>query len=605
MTLRKDDFQAEFKLQLASTKGGELAKRCFDCGTCTAVCPVSESGTGFDPRKILHMVKLGLKERLLGSDIIWHCSHCDSCALACPQGVRFSIVVDKLREMALTQGYVNGGVYARYGTAPCKADCPAHISIPGFIGAIVEGRHEEGLKLIKEQMPFPAICGRICPHPCESRCNRGKVDEPVAIKFLKRFLADKDILKQNPCLPKKKQSKQEKVAVIGAGPAGLTAGYYLAIEGYPVRIFEKLPISGGMMAVGIPEFRLPRDILQAEIDILRRLDIDIQHNVELGRDFTLQELQDEYQAIFIGTGCHQSQKLGIPNEDRVTGITDGLTFLREVNLGNPPSPGKSLTVIGGGNTAVDCARVAKRLGYQHVTILYRRTREEMPAGLGEVKEAMEEGIDVQFLTSPVRILEKDGKVCGLECVHMRLGAPDESGRKRPIPVNGPAFKVEADTVISAIGQVPDLRYLTHNCGIVASQRGLLQADPLTGATNIAGVFAGGDLVSGPRTVVEAVASGKRAAESIDLHLRGKSIHSQCITHWKGMNLNIEVVNPEPEQRQAISYLPTQDRKHNFKEIEMGFTEDQACKEAGRCLRICGTFSFSIRAATRGNRTASF
>ena len=342
--------------------GGELVKRCFDCGTCTGVCPVSQSGSGFDPRKILHMIRLGLKDQLLNSSVIWHCTHCDSCAFVCPQDVRFSSVVDVLREMAIARGCDKEGPEI-WGTAPCKAACPAHISIQGFVTAIAEDRYDEGLKIIKEEMPFPGICGRICPHPCEEECNRGRFDKPIAIEFLKRFLADRDLSSESPYIPNKKPTKQEKAAVIGAGPAGLTAAYYLAIEGYPVTVFDKLPVAGGMMWVGIPEFRLPRDILQAEIDVIKRLGVEFNFNTEIGRDLTFKVLQEEYKAIFIGVGCHQALGLGIPGEDEWTGVIDGLKFLRDVNLGNPPISRGRLAVIGGGNTAVDCARVAKRLGY--------------------------------------------------------------------------------------------------------------------------------------------------------------------------------------------------------------------------------------------------
>ena len=450
--------------------GGELAKRCFDCGTCTGVCPVSQSHSGFDPRKILHMIKMGLKEQLLSSSVIWHCTHCDSCAFVCPQDVKFSSVVDVLREMAVGLGYHDVGGVEQWGTAPCKAGCPAHISIQGFVNAIGEGRYDEGLKIIKEEMPFPGICGRVCPHPCEADCNRGKVDKPIAIEYLKRFLADLDLFSEPPYIPKKKLSKPEKVAVIGAGPAGLTAAYYLAVEGYPVIVFEKLPVAGGMMAVGIPEFRLPRNILQAEIDVIKTLGVDIRFNTEVGKDLSFTEMQGEYKAIFVGVGCHQALKLGIPGEEEWAGVVDGLTFLRDVNLGSPPKSRGDLVIIGGGNTAVDCARVAKRLGYRSVAILYRRTREEMPASSWEIEETIEEEIDIQFLTAPVKILGEDGRVSGLQCIRMNLGKPDESGRRRPLPIEGSEFTVEADTVVTALGQLPDLTWIPHDSGSIISKK---------------------------------------------------------------------------------------------------------------------------------------
>lgn len=569
--------------------GGELVKRCFDCGTCTGVCPVSQSGSGFDPRKILHMIKLGLKDQLLSSSVIWHCTHCDSCAFVCPQDVRFSSVVDVLREMAIAHGYHDGGGLEKWGTAPCKAGCPAHISIQGFVTAIAEGRYEEGLKIIKEEMPFPGICGRICPHPCEEECNRGRFDKPIAIEFLKRFLADRDLSSDSPYIPNKKPTKQEKVAVIGAGPAGLTTAYYLAIEGYPVTIFDKLPVAGGMMSVGIPEFRLPRRILQGEIDVIKKLDVDIRFNVEVGKDLSLTAMQREYKAIFVGVGCHRALKLGIPGEEEWAGVIDGLTFLRDVNLGNPPSSRGRLVIIGGGNTAVDCARVAKRLGYRSVAILYRRTLQEMPASPWEIEETMEEEIDIQFLTAPVKILGEDGSVSGLQCIRMKMGKPDESGRRRPVPMEGSEFNVQADTVVTALGQLPDLTCIPRDLGSIISEKGLLIADPLTGTTNIPGVFTGGDVVSGSWTVVGAVAAGKRAAKSIDQFLRGNQKRQE--PDWKGIDFAFE--DKEMKDRESMPRLSTPERKKTFREVNLGFSEEQSIREARRCFRICGIQLFDV------------
>jgi len=585
LTLTGSDFQPQFKSEITAMPGGELVKQCFDCGTCTGACPVSESGTGFDPRKILHMIRMGLKDQLLSSSTIWHCTHCDTCGFVCPQNVRFSSVVDTLREIALEQGYCDGKDIEKWGTSPCKATCPAHISIPGFLGAIAEGRYEEGLKLIKEEMPFPGICGRICPHPCEEQCNRGGVDKPIAIEYLKRFLADMDLEKETSYIPEKKPDKEERVAVIGAGPTGLSVAYYLAIEGYPVTIFEKLPVAGGMMAVGIPEFRLPRDILQAEIDVIKRLGAEIRLDVEIGKDISFADLQKEYNAVFIGVGCQHSLSLGIRGEDKLTGVIDGLTFLREINLGNLPEPEGRLIIIGGGNTAVDCARVAKRLGYENVTIVYRRTREEMPASPWEVEDTIEEDIDIQYLTSPVKILGENGKVSGVECIRMELGEPDESGRRRPIPIEGSEFMVRAHVVVTALGQKPDLSCLPKKCGPDISNRGLIMADPFTGSTSMPGIFSGGDVVSGPRTVVEAVAFGKEAAISIDKYLRKEDLEASRGRDWKGLEYIPE--GAEIKERKPIPRLSLSERKSTFKEIDLGFSKEEARCEAERCLKICG------------------
>lgn len=585
MIIKRSELQPQFKFQVASMPGGELAKRCFDCGTCAGICPVSQNFPVFDPRKILHMINMGLKDRLLGSESIWYCSHCDSCKFVCPQEVQFSSVVDVLREMALKEGYADSNNLRKWGTAPCKAECPAHISIPGFVNAIASGRYADGLKLIKEEMPFPGVCGRICPHPCELQCNRGSIDRPIAIEALKRFLADTDRSLNISYVPKKKPAKEEKVAVIGSGPAGLTVAYYLAIKGYPVTVFEKHPVAGGMMAVGIPEFRLPRNILKAEIEIIKKLGVEIKLNFEVGKDCSFSNLQNNYKAIFIGVGCGRSLKLGVPGEDELPGIIDGLTFLKNINLENLPSFKGKMVVIGGGNTAVDCARVAKRLGYNRVSILYRRTREEMPASSWEVDETIEEEIDIQFLTTPVKIMAENGKVSGVECIRMQLGDPDKSGRRRPIPIKGSEFKVKTDVVVSAIGQAPDLSCLSEKGGLNISKQGLIQADPVTAMTNIPGIFAGGDVVSGPRIVVEAVAFGKIAAISIDRYLQGKDIIKGRKRDWKGINLAFEGL--EFEEREPMPRLSLPERKRTFKEIKLGYSEDQAKKEADRCLRVCG------------------
>jgi NADPH-dependent glutamate synthase beta subunit-like oxidoreductase len=585
LTITRRDIEPQFKFDVAALPGGALVKKCFECGTCAGVCPVSESGTGFDPRKILHMIKLGLKDQLLSSQILWHCTHCDTCAFVCPQDIRFSSIVDVLREMAVNQGYVDGSRMEPWGTAPCKAACPAHISIPGFMGAIAEGRYDEGLKLIKQDMPFPAICGRVCPHPCEAKCNRGKIDEPIAIEFLKRFLADVDISREMHYVPSKKRAKSQKIAVIGAGPAGLSAAYYLAIEGYCVTVFEKLPVAGGMMAVGIPEFRLPRDILRAEIDIIEKLGVEIRLNAEIGRDLGFKELKEGYGAVFVGIGCHHALRLGIPGEDRMAHVIDGLTFLRELNFGNLPSYRGRLVVIGGGNTAVDCARAARRLGFSDVAILYRRTREEMPASSREVDDTIEEGVDIQFLTAPVKILSENGKLTGLECIRMKMGRPDDSGRRRPIPIERSEFAILTDFVVTAIGQLPDLNSFSHDLKTAVSKKGLIVADPISGGTNIRGVFSGGDVVSGPRTVVEAVASGKKAAMSIDRYLRGENLWVRREMDWKGVDFLPDDVGQK--KRERMQRIPLTRRTRSFEEIDVGFDPERAKREADRCLRRCG------------------
>jgi NADPH-dependent glutamate synthase beta subunit-like oxidoreductase len=420
------------------------------------------------------------------------------------------------------------------------------------------------------------------------------VDEPIAIEYLKRFLADVDLASQTRYLPEIKGQKKEKVAVVGAGPSGLTAAYYLAIEGYGVTVFEKLPVAGGMMAVGIPDYRLPRNILQAEIDVIKDLGVEIKLNFEIGKDLSFEDLRKDFQAVFISVGCHQALKLGIPGEDNLQGVIDCITFLRDVNLGKPPEHKGRLVVLGGGNAAIDSARVANRLGYDDVAILYRRVREEMPASPWEVEEAIEEGVDIQFLTSPVKIIGDNGKASGLECIRMTLEEPDESGRRRPVPVEGSEFTIRADLIVVAIGQRSDLSFLGDAHGVKISRRNTIEADPITAATTIPGVFAGGDVASGPRIVVEAVAFGKRAAMSIDRYLRGQDIGAGRPKDWKGMEF--EPDHTERATREPMSRLPLAERGRTFKEVDLGFDEEQARREAERCLRLCG-----IQKAREGNR----
>jgi NADPH-dependent glutamate synthase beta subunit-like oxidoreductase/NAD-dependent dihydropyrimidine dehydrogenase PreA subunit len=585
LAITSSDLQPQFKFEVSRMPGGKPVKQCFDCGSCSGICPVNKSEPDFDPRKILHMIKLGLKSRLLGSEFLWYCSHCDTCLFVCPQNVRFSDIVDVLRDLAINGGHTDSKAFEQWGTAPCKASCPAHISIQGFVGAIADGRYVDGLKLIKEEMPFPATCGRVCHHPCETQCSLSSVDKPIAIEFLKRFLADLDLFSETPYVPKTKEKKEKKVAVIGAGPAGLTVAYFLAIEGYLVTIYERLPVAGGMMAIGIPEYRLPRKILQAEIDIIKKLDVDIRLNCEIGKNLSLDDLHREYNAIFVGAGCHRAMKLGIPGEEDLEGVIDCITFLRDINLGNLPNYKGRLVIIGGGNAAVDCARVGIRLGFIDVNILYRRTRKEMPAIQEEIKQAIEEGVDIQPLTAPVRFLGKNGNVTGVELIRMSLGEPDESGRPRPIRIKGSEFMVQADVVIVAAGQAPEVSFLTDSCSLRFSNRNLIEVDPISGATNIPGIFAGGDIVAGPRTVVEAIASGKKAAISIDRYLKGLDILAGRHREWKGCEFMPE--NIELKERECMPCLPLEERNNTFKEIAQGFNEEQARSEAGRCYRICG------------------
>jgi len=339
------------------------------------------------------------------------------------------------------------------------------------------------------------------------------------------------------------------------------------------------------MAVGIPEYRLPRNILQAEVDVIKKLGVEIKLDFEIGKDLSFEDLRRDFKAVFISAGCHQAMKLGIPGENEFEGVIDCITFLRDVNLGKPPACHGRLVVLGGGNAAMDSSRVAKRLGCDHVAILYRRTREEMPASPWEVEEAIEEGIALEFLTAPVRILGSHGKVTGLECIRMSMGEPDKSGRRKPSRIEGSEFTVKADVIIVAIGQRSELSFLGNGHGVHISAKDTIEVDPVTAATNVKGIFAGGDVASGPRIVVEAVAFGKRAAISIDRYLKGQDMRIGRGKAWKGIAFDPD--HTEPLARQAMPRLPLSERTRSFREVDLGFNDEQARQEALRCLKLCG------------------
>ena len=387
---------------------------------------------------------------------------------------------------------------------------------------IAAGKFKEALKLIKRDNPFPIVCGRVCNHPCEEACKRGEVDEPIDIMHLKRFVADLDLNDETRFVPEVKEKKGKRVAVVGAGPAGLTAAYYLAIEGYDIDVFEALPVAGGWLAVGIPEYRLPKDVLKAEIKVIEDLGVKIHLNTRIGKDISFEKLRQDYDALFIGCGTVLSSKLDVPGEE-LQGVVHGVDYLRRMNLGEKVSLGKRVAVIGGGNVAMDAVRTAVRTGSQEVFILYRRSRAEMPAAPEEIEEALEEGIRMEFLAAPVRILGENGKVTGIECIRMELGEPDASGRRRPVPVKGSEFTIACDSIVPAIGQAADLSFIPKESGIAVNKWNTFDVDPVTFATSVPGVFAGGDNVTGPATVVKAVYAGKEAAVSIGRYLSGQEI----------------------------------------------------------------------------------
>jgi len=476
--------------------------------------------------------------------------------------------------------------------SPCQHTCPVGINIPKYVAHIAEGEYLEAVETIRERNPFPAICGRICHHPCETRCRRGELDESVAIRELKRFAADWyfDHVAELPEPEPFPQTRTQRVAVVGAGPTGLSCAYFLAQMGYPITVFEALPVGGGMLSVAIPQFRLPREVIQSEIDHIAKRGIDIRYNMPIDVNFTVEDLRkDGFEAVFIAAGAQRSQRIGIPGElEDVEDFHYGLRFLRDVKVGKQVRVGRRVAVIGGGNVALDSARTALRLGAEEVNIYYRRSRGEMPVTEVEYDEAVAEGIQINFLVSPTRIQSSNWKATGLQCIRMTLGEPDASGRRRPVPVSGSEFFVEADTVIAAVGQAPDLSFLPRDSALERTRWETLVVDSNRLSTNVPGVFAGGDFVTGPGMIIEAIAAGRRAAIAIDKHLRDDTSRVEIYDLRQRGNGEVgaqEVeASWETQPRLQMPKLPPQERKRTFEEIERGFSEEVARQEARRCLR---------------------
>ncbi|MBM4443940.1 MAG: NADH-quinone oxidoreductase subunit NuoF [Chloroflexi bacterium] len=476
--------------------------------------------------------------------------------------------------------------------SPCQHTCPVGINIPKYVAHIADGQYEEAIETIRERNPFPAICGRICHHPCEMRCRRGELDDPVSIRALKRFAADW-YFRHSADLPEPKpfpQIRSQRVAVVGAGPTGLGCAYFLAQMGYPVSVFEALPVGGGMLSVAIPEFRLPKEVIQREIDYIAKRGVDIRYNSPINVNFTVDDLRKRgFSAVFVAAGAQRSQRVGIPGEvEGIEGLHYGLRFLRDIKIGRPVDVGRRVAVIGGGNVALDSSRAALRLGADEVRIYYRRSRNEMPVTKAEYEEAVAEGIDVNFLVSPTRIVSQDWRTTGLQCIRMRLTEPDGTGRRRPVPVDGSEFFAEADTVIAAVGQAPDLSFLPANSALERTRLETLAVNKNTLATNVDGIFAGGDFVTGPGMIIDAIAAGRRAAIAIDKYLKGDTSRVDMY------DLKAPVAEKpaaaeeqetwEPQLRQEIPRLPPEERKRTFEEIELNFPEESARQEARRCLR---------------------
>ena len=479
------------------------------------------------------------------------------------------------------------------GTAPCKAVCPAHIPVQGYIKLASMGRYTEALELIKKENPFPAVCGRICNKACEQACTRGIVDASVAIDDIKKFIADKDLDASTRFVPKMLNQigrpYTEKIAVIGAGPAGLSCAYYLAVKGYPVTVFEKEDKLGGMLTLGIPGFRLDKAVVNAEIDILRELGVEFKTGVEVGKDVSLPQLRAEgYKAFYLGIGASRGTKLGVPGEE-LAGVFTGIDFLRDVNLEKPVSIGKRVAVVGGGNVAIDVARTALRLGAEDVTIVYRRSRDEMPAAADEIAEAEEEGVRFMYLAAPVEVLGS-GKVSGMKVEVMELGEADAKGRRKPVGT-GKFETLELDAVISAIGQKIDLGGISAGTGIQLSSKGTVMVDELSYQTGEPDVFAGGDVVTGPKCAIDAIAAGKEASISIHRYVHpgqtqhlGRDHRDYKPLDAKTVAVSIGSFDTAPRQKAACG--SAEEARRTFKDLRGDLTEEQIKKEVKRCLG-CG------------------
>ena len=474
-------------------------------------------------------------------------------------------------------------------SSPCQYICPIDQEASTYIALIAQKKYEEAFRVIRNDNPLPSVCGRVCSRACESVCRAGETGEPIAIRALKRYVMDWAGAKGLDAPTKFPVTRTDKVAIVGAGPAGLAAGYELIKKGYPVRIFESLPVAGGMLRVTIPDHRLPKDILQDDLDYLMSCGLSIKTNMTLGKDFTLGDLfQQGYKAVFLATGAHKPLEMGVPGEE-AEGVLQALEYLKDHHLGIPVSLGARVVVIGGGNSAVDAARVAFRdKRVKQATILYRRTRKEMPAYPEEVEAGLEEGVKIEYLVAPVRVRIRDEKVVGVECIRMKLGEKDSSGRAKPVPIPGSEFQIPADTLILAISERAYTPYLKDSDGLTLSPEwGTIIVDPASMATTRPGVFAGGDVVSGPSSVVEAMAAGKTAALSIECYLEGRPlIRSHDVTR---PSLYVEPVKLTEEEAQntkrvKMPHLPPVKRRSGHEEIETGFTKELALKEARRCLR---------------------
>jgi NADPH-dependent glutamate synthase beta subunit-like oxidoreductase/NAD-dependent dihydropyrimidine dehydrogenase PreA subunit len=472
--------------------------------------------------------------------------------------------------------------------APCQAACPVGTNAGLYVSLIAQGRYDEALQVASEPNPFPSICGRVCTAPCEDECRRGEFDLPIAIRDLKRFAMDRGKPRKRKIIPPK-QWFVERVAIVGAGPTGLSAAYYLARRGYRVTVFDAMPVAGGMMSIGIPDYRLPREELDRDIEAMIDLGVEIRLNTAIGRDIEFEELEHDYDAVLLAVGAQRSQRLGVPGEDH-EGVIPATTFLKDFNLNPDAKIGGVVAVVGGGSTAMDAARSALRAGAGKVHILYRRTRVEMPAQAEEVRAALEEGIELHELVVPVQILSKEGRTSGVRCQRMVLSEPDEKGRRKPVPVLGTEFDMPVDVVLVAIGEAPDPSFLPEGTSVGVAPWGGLLVHPETLATGAPGVFAAGDVTYGPKSIIHAAAHGRKVARAIHAYLSHLALRD-VKEMPEGEFETVSTLPPDATitldlRPTAREVMPLELQASHSRTIEFakGFTEEQARREASRCLR---------------------
>src|SRR6266478_3490663 len=637
------------------SRGGRMAYRflvnehtCINCGICMDLCPVrcldmtrpSGEGEEADAQELLSPIPgdFALRSWMMLAPVqVSPCVGCQVCAQECPTNA--ITIESSIKEIVLAKrgpisylpqehGWLPLDAYTRATSeepgeapwgedhswhvaerqatwqswrswlgerkeglrAPCQAACPVGTNAGLYVSLIAEGRYDEALQVAAEPNPFPAICGRVCTAPCEDVCRRGEFDLPIAIRDLKRFAMDHGTPGKR-VIPMPRQVYQERVAIVGAGPTGLSAAYYLARRGYQVTVFDAMPVAGGMMAIGIPDYRLPRAELNRDIDAMRELGVEIILNTAVGRDISLDELQEQFDAVLLAVGAQRSQRLGIPGEFVWEGVIPATTFLKEFNLDPETKLSGNVAVVGGGSTAMDAARSALRAGANKVSILYRRTRMEMPAQVEEVRAALEEGIDLQELVAPVQLLGSEGKLQAVRGLRMRLSEPDARGRRAPVPVLGTEFDLPVDIVLVAIGEAPDPSFLPEGTSVGVAPWGGLLINPQTLATAAPGVFAAGDITYGPKSIIHAAAHGRLAARSIHTYLsrRPPSEVSEMpddefqtvSTLPPGESITLDL---RPTKREVMPLRGSEASRDRSIEFVTGFTEEQARREASRCLR---------------------